>query len=283
MCHPLYVLEVPMPLFPIDYADRKPLGRSGESISAIGLGTWGIRDEGRAFEALVYGVELGLDLIDTAEMYCSGRAEELVGRVAREVGRDRVFIVTKLYPHRFREPTRAIEAAEASLRRLGVSYVDLLLIHWPDDLAPIWRQVRSLEAVAERGLTRYVGVSNFNLQQLSEAVQSTRKYEVVVDQVKYSVLDRAIERDLLSFCVRVGVTVMAYTPLERGAVLRVWKLREVASRYGRTPVQVALNYLVARPRVVAIPKSERREHVEEIRGTLGWRLEERDVEVLEKL
>jgi diketogulonate reductase-like aldo/keto reductase len=272
-----------VPLFPVDYADRKPLGRSGESVSAIGLGTWGIRDEARAFEALVYGVELGLDLIDTAEMYGGGRAEELVGRVIREVGRDRVFVVTKLYPHRFREPGRAVEAAEACLRRLGVSYVDLLLIHWPDDLAPVWRQVRSLEAVAERGLTRYVGVSNFNLEQLSEAIQSTRRYEIVVDQVKYSVVDRSIERDLLGFCARAGVTVMAYTPLERGAVARVGRVREVASRYGRTPIQVALNYLISRPRVVAVPKSERREHVEEIRGALGWRLEEGDIELLERL
>ncbi len=271
-----------MPRFPIDYSDRKPLGRTGESVSSIGMGTWGIRDEESAFKALVHAVALGLDLVDTAEMYGSGRAEELVGRVLREVGRESVFVTTKLYPHRFRDPERAVGAMEASLRRLGTSYADLVLIHWPDDLAPLRVQVRSLEAIADRGLARYVGVSNFDRRRLEEAVESTAKYEIVVNQVKYSVLDRSIEEDLLPACLRLGVAVMAYSPLERGAVLRSRPVREVASRCGRTPVQVALNFLVSRPMVVAIPKSERIEHVEEIRGALGWRLRPEELELLEK-
>ncbi len=271
-----------MPKFPVDYSDRKPLGRTGETVSAVGMGTWGIKNEEGAFRALVRAVELGLDLVDTAEMYGGGRAEELVGRVLREVGRESVFVVTKLYPHRFRDPERAVRAAEASLRRLGASHADLVLIHWPDDLAPIRVQVRSLEAVAERGLARYVGVSNFDAGQLEEAVESAAKHELVVDQVKYSVLDRSAEGDLLPACLRLGVTLVAYSPLERGAVLRSKSVREVASRCGRTPVQVALNFLVSRPAVVAIPKSERVEHVEEIRGALGWRLRPEDLELLER-
>ncbi|MDW8010758.1 MAG: aldo/keto reductase, partial [Sulfolobales archaeon] len=171
-----------MPRYPIDYLDRKPLGRSGEFVSAIGIGTWGIRNEEKAVEALVRAVELDLNLVDTAEMYGSGRAEELVGRVVREVGRESIFITTKLYPHRFRDPERAVRAAEASLRRLGVGHVDLVLIHWPDDLAPIRTQVRSLEAIAERGFTRYVGLSNFSLRQMKEAVESAAKFEIVVNQ-----------------------------------------------------------------------------------------------------
>lgn len=271
-----------MPRFPVDYLDRKPLGRSSEFVSAIGIGTWGIVSEENARKALVRAVELGLNLIDTAEMYGNGKAEELVGGVVREVGRESVFVTTKLYPHRFRDPEKAVKAAEASLRRLRTSYADLVLIHWPDDLSPIRAQIRSLEAIADRGLTRYIGISNFNQSQMREALESTSKFEIVVNQVKYSALDKSVERGLLGACLELGVTLVAYSPLERGAVLRVKLVREVAYRYGKTPVQVALNYLISRPRVVAIPKSEKTEHVEEFRGALGWRLKPGDVEQIEK-
>ncbi|MCX8185333.1 MAG: aldo/keto reductase [Sulfolobales archaeon] len=271
-----------MSRFPVDYLDRKPLGRSGEFVSAIGLGTWGIKDEERARTALIHAVELGMNLVDTAEMYGNGRAEEFVGRVIREVGRESVFVTTKLYPHRFRDPERAVKAAESSLRRLGIRHVDLVLIHWPDDLAPIRAQIRSLEAIAEHGLTRYIGLSNFSLRQIKEAIESTTKFEIVVNQVKYSILDRSIERDLLSFCIDLGITIMAYSPLEKGAIVNARIARELASRYSKTPVQIALNYLISRPRVVAIPKAERVEHVEELKESMGWRLRPEDIELVEK-
>lgn len=276
-------MGVSLPLFPIDYLDRKPIGRSGEFVTAIGMGTWGIRDEDSALRALIYAVEHGLSLVDTAEMYGQGKAEELVGRVIREVGRDSVFVVTKLYPHRFRDPSRAISATELSLRRLGVSYVDLVLIHWPDDLAPVRVQVRSLEAIAEKGLTRYIGLSNFSEELMVEAVESAAKYEIAANQVEYSVLERYVEKRLLRTCLNYGITIISYSPLKRGAVLRVKLLRDLASKYGKTPAQVALNYLISRPRVVAIPKSERLEHVEELRGSMGWRLTPEDIELIEKL
>ncbi|MEM1651252.1 MAG: aldo/keto reductase [Sulfolobales archaeon] len=272
-----------MPKFTVDYLDKKPIGKSSELVTAIGLGTWGIRSEESARKALVHAITIGLNLVDTAEMYGQGKAEELVGRVIREVGRDSVFVTTKLYPHRFRDPDKAVRAAEASLRRLMISYADLVLIHWPDDLAPIRLQIRSLEAIADRGLTRYVGLSNFNQSQMIEAVESASKYDLVVNQVKYSVLDKSVERGLLSTCIELGVTLMAYSPLERGAVANVRLVREVASRYGKTPVQVALNYLISHPMVVAIPKTERVERVDELAGSLGWRLKPEDIELLEKV
>ena len=272
-----------MPRFPIDTSDEKPLGRSGEKIPAIGIGTWGIRNYAAAEEALVHAIELGLNVIDTAEMYGNGLAEELVGRVIKRVGRDRVFVITKLLPYRFADPSTAVSAAEQSLRRLGTSYADLILIHWPEETLPIHLQVRALEAIAERGLTRYIGVSNFNRSQLLEALESVSKHEIVLNQVKYSVLDKKVEKNLLKTCIDNGVTLQAYTPLERGAVANHPKLVEIGARYGKTPVQVALNYLIAHPMVVAIPKTERRERVEEFRGALGWRLSERDIEELERL
>lgn len=270
-------------MFPVDYLDKKPLGNTCETISAIGIGTYGIRDEAKAVEALKHAIEVGLDLIDTAEMYGSGRAEELVGMVARDMGRSRIFIVTKLYPHRFRNPEDSIRALKASLKRLGVSHVDLVLIHWPEEATPIERQVKSLEALVDNGLTRYIGVSNFTTEQLKKALTSTTKHDIVVNQVKYSVIDRSVEGELLPFCIANKVTLMAYTPLERGRVANMRPLKELALKYGKTPIQIALNFLITRPYVVAIPKTERRERVEEFRGALGWRLSGLDIQILEQL
>ncbi|MEM2385535.1 MAG: aldo/keto reductase [Candidatus Bathyarchaeia archaeon] len=270
-------------MFPVDYLDRKPLGNTGESISAIGIGTYGIKDENKAVEALKHAVELGLDMIDTAEMYGSGRAEQVVGKVIRDVGRSRIFIVTKLYPHRFRSPQESVKALRASLKRLGTSYVDVVLIHWPDTFTPIDCQIKSLETLAENGLSRYIGVSNFSAEQLKKALTSTAKHEIVANQVKYSVVDRGVEEDLLPLCMNNKVTLMAYTPLERGEVANIEWLKRLALKYGRTPVQIALNFLIARPYVVAIPKTERKERVEEFKGTLGWRLSNQDIKLLEEL
>ncbi len=269
--------------FPIDFDDMKPLGNTGEKIPAIGVGTWAIRDYGRAEEALVRAVEIGLGMIDTAEMYDGGRAEELVGRVVRRVGKDRVFITTKLLPKHFSSPDEAVRAAQASLRRLGLSTVDLILIHWPKFLTPIEKQVAALEAIAERGYARYIGVSNFDARKMVKAIYAVKKHEIVVNQVKYSPLDKAIEESLLPQAIKHGVTIQAYTPLEKGAVARHKALIRIGRKYGKSGVQVALNYLISRPRVVAIPKSERVERIEEFRGALGWRLSEEDIRLIEKL
>ena len=272
-----------LPRFPIDESDVKPLGKTGEKIPAIGMGTWGIRSYADAEEVLVRAVERGLNLIDTAEMYGEGLAEELVGRVVKHVGRDRVFIITKLRPYHFASPDSAVKAAEASCRRMGVSYVDLVLIHWPEETLPIHIQVRSLEAIAERGLARYIGVSNFSASQLKEAVESVAKHEIVLNQVKYSVIDKKVERKLLPVCIDLGVTLQAYTPIERGRVAHEPRVIEVAQRVGKTPIQVALNYLISRPMTTAVVKTERMDHLEEILGALGWRLSAELIEYLERL
>ncbi len=262
------------PAFPIDPEDRKELGRTGEKVSAIGIGTWGIRNRRDAKDALMRALELGIDQIDTAEMYST---EGLVGDVVRSFGRDGCFITTKLLPRHFICREEVIKAARQSLRRLGLSYADLILIHWPNERVSIGEQVRYLEGVAEEGLCRHIGVSNFDLRELEEAMASTSRHEVVVNQVKYSVLDRRIEEDLLPSCIERGVSIQAYTPLEGGRVSEVPVLKEVGERYGRTAVQVALNFLISRPRVTAITKSEKVSRIEEFRGAMGWRLSEEDI------
>lgn len=268
--------------FPIDYSDRKPLGNIDEYLPAIGIGTWDIRNDSSMLEALTFAIELGLNMIDTAEIYQDGKADEIVGEVVKRVGRDRTFITTKLLPERFTDGYSAIKAAEASLRRLGIKYADLILIHWPALSIPVETQINSLEMLAEKGLTRYIGVSNFKGNALMEAFTSVKKHQIVMDQVKYSILDKRVEDDTLPLCIENKITVQAYTPLEKGAILENEVIAKVAKKYGKTMVQVALNYLISRPRVTAIPKSERKERIEEFSGALGWRLSQKDLKFLER-
>ncbi len=267
----------------IDPNDRKDLGKTGEKVSAIGLGTWNIRDGDRMVEAIVKAVELGLDMVDTAEMYGGGSAEEVVGRAVKKVGRDNIFITTKIMPDRFRDEYMVFKAVEASLKRLGVKEADLILVHWPVEDIPVSRMMHIMERVADKGYTRYIGVSNFGVRHLEEALESLSKYDVVVNQVRYSVLDRSIEDEVLPYMIRNSITVQAYTPLERGMVVKNRKLVEVGRKYGKTSVQVALNYLISHQYVTAIPKTEKVDRVVEFSGALGWRLSEEDLMELKKL
>jgi len=267
--------------FPIDRSDRKEIGKTGEFVSAIGLGTWAIRDYSRALETFVYAIEHGIDNIDTAEMYDNGKAEEMVGEVIRRVGRDKVFVTTKLLPEHVVSKDAVIKATKACLGRLDVSEVDLLLIHWPNPSLTISEQVRNLEEAFNRGLTRYIGVSNFEISELKEAISSTRKAEIVVDQVRYSIVHRDIEDHLLPFAIEEKITIQAYSPLERGRVFRHRKLSKIAGKVGKTVVQVALNYIISKPRTIALVKTENIEHLKEIIGALGWRLPPKVLEELE--
>ncbi len=260
----------------IDPRDCKPIA-SGECLSAIGLGTWAIRDYERAYRVFIYALEHGVNHVDTAEMYDSGRAEEFIGRVVEAVGRDNVFITTKMLPKHLRSRDTVLKAAKASLKRLGVSYVDLYLIHWPNEDMSISEQVRNFEAVYLEGYTRYIGVSNFNVVELAEAIHSTRKADIVVDQVYYSVLNRGIEKDLLPYAIENNVLIQAYTPLERGAIVSHKVLEGIGRKYGKTAIQVALNYLISHYNVVAIPKTENMEHLVEILGSMNWRLSIEDI------
>lgn len=267
----------------IDYSDSKEIGRAGEKVSAIGLGTWAIRDYSKAYDVFIYGLTHGIDNIDTAEMYDDGKAEMFVAKVIKNVGRENVFITTKIMPDKLIDSDRVLKAAEASLKRLEVSNVDLMLIHWPNYSMSIEDQVRNFEIVYLKGLARYIGVSNFDREMLEKAMQSTRRAELVVDQVQYSVLNKSVEKELLPFAIEKHVTIQAYTPIERGRVRDHPVIKEVSRKYGKTEIQVALNYLISHPRVVALVKTENIIHLKEILGSLGWRLGEQDMTLLKKI
>ncbi|MCE4614485.1 MAG: aldo/keto reductase [Desulfurococcales archaeon] len=267
----------------MDAPSKQEIGRTGEYVSSVGLGTWSIRDYKRAFEVFVEALNSGIDNIDTAEMYDSGRAEEFAGRVVREVGKENVFITTKMLPSHLVSRDQVIKASKASLRRLGLDTVDLFLIHWLNPSLPIEVQARNFEAVVEEGLSRYIGVSNFDIDELREAVASTKKADIVVNQVHYSVYHRyLVERGLGDFCVKEGITIQAYTPIERGRVAKDDLLKRIASQYDKTPIQVALNYVVSHPKVIAIIKTENHNHLIEILGSLGWNLSVEDIRLIQE-
>jgi diketogulonate reductase-like aldo/keto reductase len=271
--------------------ERKSLGKTGESVAAIGLGTWNMggrespdyRDDERLIEAIRYAVELGMNHIDTAEMYAAGHAEELVGEAVKQFSRDEVFIATKVWPSNLRYED-VIRSCRRSLERLQLKYVDLYMVHWPNPRIPLQETMKAMEKLVKDGLVRYIGVSNFDVELLEEAMNALKREEIVANQVKYSLEAREVERELIPFCERNGITVTAYTPLGKGRIPaeaasnkpRGKILAEMAQQYGKTPVQIALNWVIWRPNVITIPKAARKEHLEENAGAAGWRLTEED-------
>lgn len=272
--------------------DFKELGRSRVRIPVLGLGTWGvggfgsrvIGGEDEAVRALRLGMDLGMRFIDTAEMYAHGHSEEVVAAAVAE-DREKVFIATKVSAENL-SFERVLRSCEASLKRLKTNYTDLYQVHWPNPSIPISETMKAMERLVAEGKVRHIGVSNFSVQQTREAQAVLSKSQLDSNQVEYSLLDRPIEEDLLPFATKEHVTIIAYTPLGRGQISKGgrgknWQvLDQIATKYQKTRTQVALNWLLRKPAVVAIPKAVRIEHVEENAGAVGWKLSQEDQEVL---
>ena len=258
--------------------EYKPLGDTDVLIPEIGLGTWAYTG---GDTPLRHGVELGATLIDTAESYGT---EEAVGSAIGPI-RDKVFLATKVSPQNFRRKD-VLAAADGSLRRLGIDHIDLYQLHWPNDAVPIEETMGAMEELWEAGKVRYIGVSNFSVAQLKGAQAALSRTRVVSNQVKYSLADRHIEDDLLSYCQETRVTIIAYSPLEQGmdrlaGGRRREALRGVAAQAGKTEAQVALNWCINKQSVVAIPKANSVGHVEDDCGASGWYLTPEQMAALE--
>ena len=256
----------------------------GESVPALGMGTWMIGEDAatRAEEiaSLQHGIDLGMALIDTAEMYGEGASEKLVGEAIRG-RRERVFLVSKVYPHN--AGGRALmTACERSLQRLGVDCLDLYLLHWRGQF-PLSETIEGFEKLRAQGKIRHWGVSNLDTEDLQEWVDTPGGAAVAVDQVLYNLTRRGIEWDLLPWCQTRRIPVMAYSPIEQARLLRHSGLCELAGRLGMTPAQVALAWLLQRDAVIAIPKTSTRQHLEENFAALRFSLEADVVAELDRL
>ena len=263
--------------------EMKELGNTGVMVPEIGLGTWKYSGGN---EPLRKGVSLGATLIDTAEMY---RNEVEVGQAIAGL-RDKVFLATKVLGSNLRYD-QVLRAAEQSLRKLNVDCVDLYQIHWYNRGVPITGTMRAMESLVDRGMVRYIGVSNFSTKELQEAQAAMTKNSIVSNQVLYNLNTRRIERDLLPYCQQNKITIIAYTPLDSGSLAssprfmparRSQALGHLAEELGKTRAQIALNWCISRPNVIAIPKSDSISRTVENCEAGEWKLTADQVKMLDE-
>jgi len=263
---------------------RKAFGATGVELPVIGQGTWNMPESGaklkEAQRAIRRGIELGMTHLDTAEMYGAGRVEELLGETIRGIPRDRLFITTKVLPSNANY-CGTLRAAERSLQRLGLEYVDLFLLHWPGS-HPLEATMRAFDDLVASGKARFVGVSNFELSEMTEAASYLRGARLACNQVLYHLCKRGVEHEILPEARRRGIAVVGYTPLGRGAYLRAGAkrreaLERVARKHEATVAQVALAFLTRDPALFTIPKAARVEHVEENAGAGELTLDKQDL------
>ncbi|MEK9776202.1 MAG: aldo/keto reductase [Quisquiliibacterium sp.] len=255
----------------------------GRTIPGLGLGTWHMgersRDQEAELEALRCGLDLGINLIDTAEMYADGGAERVVGR-AIAGRRDSVFLVSKVYPHNA-SARGAIAACERSLNRLATYHIDLYLLHWRGSI-PLHETVEAFERLVRDGKIGGWGVSNFDIQDLHEIDSQPAGPQCMLNQVYYSVSQRGVEHDLLPWMREHSMPLMAYCPLDEGALAGDALLTQIGQHHGASAAQVAIAWLLSRPGVVPIPKAGRREHVQELARANELNLTAKDLQEIDQ-
>jgi len=256
---------------------------NGTAVPALGQGTWYMGERGDARQAEVaalrLGIDLGLTLIDTAEMYADGGAEAVVGE-AIAGRRDQIFLVSKVFPHN--ASLRGTPAAcERSLRRLNTDVIDLYLLHWRGDV-PLSETVAALEALRYSGKIRHWGVSNFDLDDMQALLAVPGGGHCAVNQVLYNPEHRGIEFDLLPWLAAKAIPLMAYSPVGQGGrLLRAPALRAVAARHAVSPAQIALAWGLRQPGLISIPKASHPAHVRENAAALGLALTGQDLAELD--
>ncbi len=296
--------------------DKVELGSSGIKVSRLGLGMWqaggpawgdDVNDDD-CIAAMVRAHELGVNLIDTAEAYGDGHSEEVVGQAVKEIGREEIVIATKVSGGHLRHE-HVLKACERSIKRLGVDIIDIYQVHWPDpwQQVPLEETMRAMEKLYKEGRIRAVAVSNFAVRDLEEARAALSITDIVSNQVQYNMLHREIEKQVLPYCTREDITVLAWGPLAEGVLTGKYSrdrkpqdplrkdhrffrdrnlesigrlikaLEEVGKAHSKTVPQVALSWLLSKGGVVPIPGAKRPEHVESNVGATGWSLSAEEV------
>ena len=296
------------------------LGKSDLRVSVIGLGAWQIGSTGwgwsidfekeQAVETINKALELGINFIDTAQSYGDGLSEKIIGEVIKE-NREELLIATKVSSYNLSYDD-VLAAAGGSLTKLDIDYIDLYQIHSPNPSIPIRETMKAMEKLVSEGKVRYIGVSNFNVNDLREAQEALSSHDIVSNQVVYNLLQKEIEDDLLPYARKEGISVIAYSPLAKGALTGkynehnkptigfrtsdkifssrymkaisnlIQSLTEIARRRNLTVPQVALNWLIKDSLVVPIPGAKNLRQVEDNAGASGWRLEKYELEMIEE-
>jgi diketogulonate reductase-like aldo/keto reductase len=255
----------------------------GTEVPALGQGTWHMGERANAAKAevaaLKLGIELGVTLIDTAEMYGNGRAEELVAE-AVQGQRDKLFIVSKVYPHNASR-SGVPAACERSLKRLRTDRIDLYLLHWRGS-HPLSETVEAFEKLRSEGKIRYWGVSNFDTNDMQAVVRLPGGTQCASNQVLYHVGSRGIEYELLAWCAQHKMPIMAYSPVGQGGrLLQSRALAAVAKRHAATPAQIAIAWTMRHDNVITIPKASDPRHVRENAAVEAISLSDEDLAVID--
>ena len=263
---------------------NKAFGRTGRDVPTIGQGTWDIPEAGaradEAKRAVRRGIELGMTHLDTAEMYGAGAVEEFLGEAIAGIPRESLFVASKVLPSNA-SLRGTIRACEQSLQRMNLDYVDLYMLHWPSE-HPLEETMRALATLVEQGKARFVGVSNFDVDEMLEAQALLGDVPLSCNQVLYHLRERGVEHRLIPMAKDSGIPVVAYTPFGRGRFPRTSAvLEEIAQKHRATTRQVILAFLTRESNVFTIPKASRTEHVEENAGASNVLLDARDIEAID--
>jgi diketogulonate reductase-like aldo/keto reductase len=262
---------------------------NGFEIPIYGLGTWQMggkrakdpdNNDEADIRAIRTAIESGVTHIDTAESYAGGYTETLIGKAIRGYDRSKLFLVSKVAAHHLKYDD-LITAARESLKRLQTTYLDLYLTHRPNPPEiPIKETFAALDALVREGIVRHIGVSNYSIPQMREA-QSHTKNKIVTNQVHYNLQIREIEhKDVLSYCQQKDIILTAYRPLQKGMIINVPILEDMAKKYKKTPTQIALNWLISQKNVITISKTRSHKHLKENLGALDWKMNDEDLEKL---
>lgn len=260
--------------------------KNGFSLPVYGMGTFGIggrreidtSHDKEDVENLQRALEMGITHFDTAEGYAAGHSEELLGQAIRNYPRDKLTIVTKVSA--WNQSYEGIKrACEASLRRLGLDYIDLYLLHrYPEPGISITETMKAMDELVAQGTVKNIGVSNMTVNRFKEAQKHTAN-RLACNQVHYNVQHREVEgKGIVKFCQDNDVFLVAYQPIQRGELPESPLVDELAKKYGKTPIQIAINWLISQSNVVTICKSSNPEHLTENLGAVGWELEPSEVE-----
>ncbi len=246
---------------------------SGQLIPVLGMGTWQMGENAKnrqsEINALRHGIDIGLSLIDTAEMYGEGGAEEVISQAIAS-RRASVFLVSKVYPHNASKQG-TIAACDRSLKRLKTDYLDLYLLHWRGSI-PLAETLEAFQSLQQAGKIRSYGVSNFDVEDMKEVSQLKGGNAVATNQVLYNLMRRGVEWNLLPWCREHRIPIMAYSPIEQGRLLNNRTLNTLARERGVTAAQIALAWVLHQENVIAIPKSSRIEHIEQNYAALNLEL-----------
>jgi diketogulonate reductase-like aldo/keto reductase len=265
--------------------------KNGFAMPMFGLGTWMMggameadpsNDDKTDIIAIKNAIDAGIIHIDTAEIYANGHSEELVGKAIENYDRKKLFLVSKVARGR-QKKNQVLESCEESMKRMGVDYLDLYLLHAPSYDVPIEQTMKAMDKLKADGKIKNIGVSNFTVKQFERAQKAT-KNKIVANQLHYNLKVREIEdKEILKYCQKNDVMVIAWRPLEMGRIIGSDNLlNEVSEKYGKTEAQIAINWLISQKNVVTLSKMRSKKHLVENLGALGWKMDKQDVEKLRK-